>query len=194
MFSSITIASSTTKPTEIVSAISERLSRLKPTRYMTAAVPSSASGTVTLGISVAGTLRRKTKITITTSAIVSISVNSTSCTEARIVCVRSIEDVDLDGRRDRGLELRQRGLDRVDRLDHVGARLLGDHEHDAAVGGDAAPGVGGAGIGPRRDLVVLRRVDGAADVANAHRRAVLVGEHDVVPRLGAQELVVGVGR
>ena len=89
MFSSMTMASSTTKPTEIVSAISDRLSRLKPTRYMIAAVPISASGTVTLGISVAGTLRRNTKITITTSAIESTSVNSTSCTEARIVCVRS---------------------------------------------------------------------------------------------------------
>ncbi len=57
---------------------------------MTAAVPISASGTVTLGISVAATLRRNTKITITTSAMVSSSVNSTSLTDARIVCVRSI--------------------------------------------------------------------------------------------------------
>ncbi len=89
MFSSITMASSTTKPTAMVSAISERLSRLYPTRYITATVPSRASGTVALGISVAGTLRRKMKITSTTSAMVSISVISTSCTEARIVCVRS---------------------------------------------------------------------------------------------------------
>ena len=90
MFSSITIASSTTKPTEIVSAISERLSRLKPARYIAPAVPHSASGTVTLGIRVAGMLRRNTKITITTSAMVSTSVNSTSCTDARMVWVRSI--------------------------------------------------------------------------------------------------------
>jgi hypothetical protein len=71
----------------MVSAISERLSRLNPTKPP--AVPSSASGTVTLGITVAGTLRRKTKITVTTSPMDSISVNSTSCTDARIVCVRS---------------------------------------------------------------------------------------------------------
>ena len=89
MFSSMTMASSTTKPTEMVSAISDRLSRLKPTRYITAAVPSSASGTVTPGISVAGTLRKKTKITITTSAMVSSRVNSTSSTEALMFCVRS---------------------------------------------------------------------------------------------------------
>ena len=38
---------------------------------------------------VAQTLRRNTKITATTSPIESSSVNSTSSTEARIVCVRS---------------------------------------------------------------------------------------------------------
>ncbi|MCY1169982.1 hypothetical protein D9M73_100370 [compost metagenome] len=37
----------------------------------------------------AGTLRRKTKITITTRAMVSSNVNSTSVTDARMVCVRS---------------------------------------------------------------------------------------------------------
>ncbi len=38
---------------------------------------------------VAHRLRRKTKITITTSAMVRTSVNCTSSTEARMVCVRS---------------------------------------------------------------------------------------------------------
>ena len=57
---------------------------------MSAVAPSKASGTVTLGMIVAHRLRRKTKITITTSATVSISVNCTSCTEARIVWVRSL--------------------------------------------------------------------------------------------------------
>ena len=56
---------------------------------MTAKVPTSAIGTVTLGITVAHTLRRNTKITITTRAMDSISVNCTSCTEARMVTVRS---------------------------------------------------------------------------------------------------------
>src|SRR6476469_7876190 len=41
------------------------------------------------GITVAQKLRRNTKITITTSATVSINVNCTSLTEARIVSVRS---------------------------------------------------------------------------------------------------------
>ncbi len=57
---------------------------------MSAQAPSSASGTVTLGITVAQKLRRKTKITPTTSTIVSIRVNCTSSTEARMVWVRSL--------------------------------------------------------------------------------------------------------
>ncbi len=89
MFSSTTMASSTTKPTAMVSAISDRLSRLKPHTYITPSVPTSASGTVMDGMMVAHTLRRNRKITITTSAIDSASVNSTSATEARMVSVRS---------------------------------------------------------------------------------------------------------
>ncbi len=58
MFSIITMASSTTNPVAIVSAISERLLRLKFARYMTAKVPMSDSGTDRLGMMVAGTLRR----------------------------------------------------------------------------------------------------------------------------------------
>src|SRR5471032_3265270 len=89
MFSTTTMASSTTNPTAMVSAISERLSRLKLSRYIAAAEPASASGTVTLGISVAQKLRRNRNTTITTSAMVSARVNSTSETEARMVVVRS---------------------------------------------------------------------------------------------------------
>ena len=53
MFSIMTMASSTTKPVEIVSAISVRLFKLKFSMYMTANVPTSDSGTATLGITVA---------------------------------------------------------------------------------------------------------------------------------------------
>ena len=42
---------------------------------MIAKVPTSANGTATLGIIVAHRLRRKTKMTITTRAMVSIKVN-----------------------------------------------------------------------------------------------------------------------
>src|SRR6185437_2126149 len=89
IFSIITIASSTTKPTEMVSAISERLSRLYPIRYITPVVITSASGTVTLGMIVAQAVRRNRKITSTTRPTVIAIVNSTSSTEAWIVSERS---------------------------------------------------------------------------------------------------------
>ena len=53
MFSIMTIASSTTKPVAMVSAISDRLLRLKPSRYITPNVPTSDSGTDRLGMMVA---------------------------------------------------------------------------------------------------------------------------------------------
>ena len=84
------MASSTTKPVEIVSAIKVRLLRLKPSRYITPNVPTSDNGTATLGMIVARRFRRNKKIAITTSAMVSMSENCTSSTEARIVVVRSV--------------------------------------------------------------------------------------------------------
>ncbi len=75
MFSSITIASSTTKPTHKVSAISDRLSRLYPMRYITEKVPMMDMGSARFGMSVADRLRRNRKITITTSASASSRVN-----------------------------------------------------------------------------------------------------------------------
>src|SRR5467141_1676487 len=90
MFSIMTIASSTTKPVAIVNAISERLLRLNPAKYITASVPTSESGTDRLGIRVADGLRRNTKITMTTRTTARPSSNSTSATDARIVVVRSV--------------------------------------------------------------------------------------------------------
>ena len=90
MFSITTIASSTTNPTQMVTAIRERLSILKWHKYINANVPDSASGTVTLAMNVGQNRRRNRKITITTSPIDNMSVNCTSSTEARMVWVRSI--------------------------------------------------------------------------------------------------------
>ena len=89
MFSSMTIASSTTKPTESVSAMSERLSSEKFRSDIAANVPTIEAGTARLGMSVARTFRRNRKITRTTSAIVRTSVNSTSWTDSRIGTERS---------------------------------------------------------------------------------------------------------
>ena len=56
---------------------------------MTPNVPTSEIGTATAGMIVAQSLRRNTKITSTTRPMVRSSVNWTSATLARIVCVRS---------------------------------------------------------------------------------------------------------
>src|SRR3990172_1293734 len=89
-FSIITIASSTTKPVAIVSAISVRLLMLNPARYITPKVPTSESGTATLGIAVAAALRRNRKITMPTRTTGTTSSIFTSRTEARMVVVRSV--------------------------------------------------------------------------------------------------------
>src|ERR1700722_12721438 len=89
MFSMTTMASSTTKPEEMVSAMRKRLSRLYPSRYITPNVPTSDKGTAMPGIAVAQTLRRKKKTTKTTKITEMTRLTSTSCTEARMVVVRS---------------------------------------------------------------------------------------------------------
>jgi len=89
VFSSTTMASSTTKPVATVIAMSDRLFRLKPSRYMTPKVPSSETMVATAGTTVARMLRRKTLTTSTTRMIDSTRVNSISCSEARMEFVRS---------------------------------------------------------------------------------------------------------
>ena len=96
MFSMTTIASSTTKPVAMVSAIRERLSMLYPNRYITPNVPTSETGTATLGMSVARGLRRNRNTTRMTSPMEMASVISTSCTEARMVVLRSMTDAEPD--------------------------------------------------------------------------------------------------
>ena len=60
MFSIMTMASSTTKPTETASAISVRLLIEKPAHHMAAQVPASDSGTVMPAAMVGVGRRRKT--------------------------------------------------------------------------------------------------------------------------------------
>src|SRR5664280_3267724 len=89
MFSSMTMASSTTNPMERIRAIMERLSRLKSSRYITAKVPTMEKGSAMLGMMVADKFRRNRKITITTSDSVRTMVNSTSVYDSRMVSERS---------------------------------------------------------------------------------------------------------
>ena len=75
MFSIITIASSTTKPTEIVSAINDRLSIEKPAAHIAAQVPIRDNGTVIPAAITGVALRRKIKTTIITSSTDIAKVN-----------------------------------------------------------------------------------------------------------------------
>ena len=77
--------------------------------------------------------------------------------------------------------MRQQRLDAVDGLDHVGARHALHRQNDR-----------GVEVGPRADQVVLRALDCLADIADTHRRAVSVGENQVVVGVRLDELIVGV--
>ena len=75
MFSKTTMASSTTKPTARVSAMSERLSIVYPSKDMAANVPTMDSGSARLGMIVAEIFRKNRKITKTTRVTASTNVN-----------------------------------------------------------------------------------------------------------------------
>src|SRR5204863_5740745 len=89
MFSNMTMASSTTKPTDKVSASIVMLLMENPITYIAAQVPMSDTGTANAGMTVAETDRRNRKITMITSAIAIIRVICTSATESRIDLERS---------------------------------------------------------------------------------------------------------
>ena len=89
MFSSITIASSTTKPMERMSAIIDRLFSEKPSICMTANVPRIENGSASAGIIVADPLCRNRKMTPTTRSSVTTIVAWISENALRIVRERS---------------------------------------------------------------------------------------------------------
>jgi len=88
------------------------------------------TGTEMLGMIVAGRLRRKTKITRTTSTIASTSSKKASLTEERITPGAVCHDLDMHRCGQARQQLRQLLLDLVDGLDDVGARLALHVEHD----------------------------------------------------------------
>ena len=92
----------------MVSAISDRLSRLKPASYITPKVPISDSGSATPAMTVARSDAQEQEAPPAPPARrLSTSVNCTSRTEARMVSVRSVTTVELDAGRQRALQLRQ---------------------------------------------------------------------------------------
>ena len=97
------------------------------------------------------------------------------------------EHLDAQVRRQRRLQVGQLLLDRVDGRDHVGARLALDVEDDrrAQLAVLAGPGA---------EARVLGALDHPGDVDQAHRRAVLVGDDQLLVVVGGEQLVVGVDR
>ena len=71
----MTMASSTTKPTEIVKAISDRLLIENPAAHIAAQAPTSDSGTVIPAAMTGVARRRNTNTTIITSVTESVSVH-----------------------------------------------------------------------------------------------------------------------
>ena len=77
MFSSITMASSTTRPIASTIASSVNVLIVNPNAYINPNAPIRDTGIVTIGMSVARRLRRKRKMTSTTSAMASTIVSNT---------------------------------------------------------------------------------------------------------------------
>ena len=117
---------------------------------------------------------------ITTRPMVRISVNCTSLTEARIVVVRSETMESLIARRHRGLELRQFLADQIHGLDHIGIRQALHREDDRM-----------RTVIPGGELIIGRTDRGMADIANADRRAIAIGDDRVVEIGCRGQLVVG---
>jgi len=93
------------------------------------------------------------------------------------------EDLHLERGRQRRLQVGQLRLDRVDGRDHIRAGLAVHVEDDR-----------GPRVLPRAELHVLGARDDVRDVAQAHRRAVLIGDDQVLVVVDGQQLVVRVDR
>ena len=96
-------------------------------------VPMMENGSARLGITVAETLRRNRKITITTRPSVSSMVNCTSLYDSRMVSERSYK---ISMFTEAGISARNVGsrfLTRVGHFDGVGAGLALDAENDGAL-------------------------------------------------------------
>ena len=79
--------------------------------------------------------------------------------------------------------MRQGSLDAIHGPDDVGARQFENRQQDRLLA-----------VGKGRETGIFRRVYRAADVADPHRSAVLVGDDNVVPGRGVEHLAVIVNR
>ena len=137
-------------------------------------------GNASDGMMVAERFRRKMKITMMTSAIVSISVNFTSSTDARMETERSYEVSIRTGGRDVIFQSGQQFLDAVDDRDRIRSRLLLDRQNDGA-----------NAVKPACGLVVLHAVHHSAEFVQANRGAIAVSHHHGAELRSIHALSVG---
>ena len=180
MFSIMTMASSTTKPVPIVSAISERLSSEKPQNHMTPKVAISDTGSATPAIIVALSVRRKISTTITTSPTLRHERELHVAHGGRDGAGAIVHDRQLGTAWYGALDARQLGLDAPHRLDDVGAGLavyIDDHRRHVLI--------------PAADAGVLQAVDHLRHVLEQHGRVVAPGDDHLLVGVGIGDLVVG---
>src|SRR5262249_48616201 len=180
MFSIMTMASSTTKPVPIVSAMSERLSSENPQNHMMPKVAMIDSGSATPAMMVARMVRRKISTTVMTNATLRISVNCTSRTEARMLAVAAWTTGRVEPTSNGRLQFRQLVLDALYRLDDIGAGLALDVDDDGWLALVEAP-----------DPAVFESIDHIGHISEQDRGSVAIGHDDVAVGIGCGELVVG---
>ena len=107
-------------------------------------------------------------MTITTRPTASTSVNCTSRTEARMVSVRSVRMAILTEGGTVARSCGQQRFDAVGGLDDVGAGLALDVQDH-----------GGLVVHPASQTDILNIIHHLADVAQPHRRSLLVSNNDI---------------
>src|SRR5216110_2419994 len=137
---------------------------------MAAKVPTTESGRARLGMIVADTLRRKAKMTSTTSTSAASMVSFTSRTEARMDCERS---------------------NRISTCTEGGSHALKVGRSAVTASATSTVLVPLGGAVPRGRLVVLDAVDHLPQLLQADGRAVAVGDDHGPVLLGAGELASG---
>ena len=183
MFSITTIASSTTNPVAMVSAISERLSSVYPIRYIAPNVAMMDTGTEMLGIKVDQPLRRKMNTTKITSPMEMIMLRWASLHGIPGGDGAVAGDLETDRRRKLRLKLRHQSFDPRDRVDDVRIRLAVDLDlhHRIAVHNAEVP-----------DIFI--RIDHAAEIRQADRRAVPIDHHEILVVFRQEKLVARIDR
>ena len=156
MFSTITITSSTTKPALIVSAISERLSRLKPASHITPKVAIRDTGNATPAMIVARDRAQEQQHDEDHQRDAEHQRQLHLVDRGADGAGAVVDELQVGAGGQRAGEPRQLAADAADGLDHVGAGLALDVDDD-----------GRLALVPGADAVVDEAVDDVGDVAAA---------------------------